>query len=216
MPPSTPAFWAHPESSPPKPTATSATPTSVSTSTSSTLPSTTTASAAPPLPGPTAEAGSQQTNNRRCQRGGRQRSAFESYGRHRHYLSSGACRERRLHANCVRSCKCLCDHMGPPTPRSLVTSSPDLAPAMTGPTQPGRVRRRTRCRRRSAPRIVDNLTQSANLDAGFAKWSPESGESVHNRLAAIVGGAMGATSPRNLLWECRCDLGLVSLMADAD
>ncbi|HKH50674.1 MAG TPA: type I polyketide synthase, partial [Mycobacterium sp.] len=39
--------------------------------------------------------------------------------------------------------------------------------------------------------LQDNLTQGANLGAGFAKWSPDSGETVHDRLAAIVGGAMG-------------------------
>ena len=37
--------------------------------------------------------------------------------------------------------------------------------------------------------LDDHLTQGANLGAAFAKWSPDSGESVGDRLASIVGGA---------------------------
>ena len=66
----------------------------------------------------------------------------------------------------------------------------------------------------AAPEILsDNLTQGANLGAGFAKWSPDSGETVHDRLAAIVGGAMGY-EPEDLPWEVPLiELGLDSLMA---
>ena len=39
--------------------------------------------------------------------------------------------------------------------------------------------------------LQDNLTAGAGLAAGFAKWSPDSGETVHDRLAAIVGGGGG-------------------------
>jgi polyketide synthase 13 len=61
--------------------------------------------------------------------------------------------------------------------------------------------------------LQDNLTQGANLGAGFAKWSPDSGEAVHDRLAAIVGGAMGY-EPEDLPWEVPLiELGLDSLMA---
>src|SRR3954469_23318199 len=61
--------------------------------------------------------------------------------------------------------------------------------------------------------LQDNLTQGANLGAGFAKWSPDSGETVHDRLAAIVGGAMGY-EPEDLPWEVPLiELGLDSLMA---
>ncbi len=61
--------------------------------------------------------------------------------------------------------------------------------------------------------LSDNLTQGANLGAGFAKWSPDSGETVHDRLAAIVGGAMGY-EPEDLPWEVPLiELGLDSLMA---
>ena len=65
-----------------------------------------------------------------------------------------------------------------------------------------------------APEILsDNLTQGANLGAGFAKWSPDTGETVHDRLAAIVGGAMGY-EPEDLPWEVPLiELGLDSLMA---
>ena len=66
----------------------------------------------------------------------------------------------------------------------------------------------------TAPEILsDNLTQGANLGAGFAKWSPDTGETVHDRLAAIVGGAMGY-EPEDLPWEVPLiELGLDSLMA---
>lgn len=61
--------------------------------------------------------------------------------------------------------------------------------------------------------LADNLTQGANLGAGFAKWSPDSGETVHDRLATIVGGAMGY-EPEDLPWEVPLiELGLDSLMA---
>jgi polyketide synthase 13 len=61
--------------------------------------------------------------------------------------------------------------------------------------------------------LQDNLTQGANLGAGFAKWTPDSGETVHDRLAAIVGGAMGY-EPEDLPWEVPLiELGLDSLMA---
>ncbi|MBV9513881.1 MAG: non-ribosomal peptide synthetase, partial [Mycobacteriaceae bacterium] len=61
--------------------------------------------------------------------------------------------------------------------------------------------------------LHDNLTQGANLGAGFAKWSSQSGETVGQRLAAIVAGAMGY-EPEDLPWEVPLiELGLDSLMA---
>ncbi|MHA3018810.1 polyketide synthase Pks13 [Mycobacterium sp. BMJ-28] len=61
--------------------------------------------------------------------------------------------------------------------------------------------------------LQDNLTAGAGLAAGFAKWSPESGETVADRLGAIVGGAMGY-EPEDLPWEVPLiELGLDSLMA---
>ncbi|WP_199254470.1 polyketide synthase Pks13 [Mycolicibacterium mengxianglii] len=61
--------------------------------------------------------------------------------------------------------------------------------------------------------LSDNLAAGANLGAGFAKWSPDSGESIANRLGAIVGGAMGY-EPEDLPWEVPLiELGLDSLMA---
>ncbi|MGV0792094.1 polyketide synthase Pks13 [Mycolicibacterium sp. XJ1819] len=61
--------------------------------------------------------------------------------------------------------------------------------------------------------LQDNLAAGAGLAAGFAKWSPDSGETVHDRLAAIVGGAMGY-EPEDLPWEVPLiELGLDSLMA---
>jgi polyketide synthase 13 len=61
--------------------------------------------------------------------------------------------------------------------------------------------------------LQDNLTAGAGLAAGFAKWSPDTTETVHDRLAAIVGGAMGY-EPEDLPWEVPLiELGLDSLMA---
>jgi len=61
--------------------------------------------------------------------------------------------------------------------------------------------------------LHDNLTQGANIGAGFAKWSPDSGETVGQRLSTIVGSAMGY-EPEDLPWEVPLiELGLDSLMA---
>ena len=61
--------------------------------------------------------------------------------------------------------------------------------------------------------LQDNLTAGAGLAAGFAKWSPDSGETIGERLGAIVGGAMGY-EPEDLPWEVPLiELGLDSLMA---
>ncbi|MBB2993252.1 polyketide synthase 13 [Mycolicibacterium iranicum] len=60
---------------------------------------------------------------------------------------------------------------------------------------------------------ADNLTAGANLGANFAKWSPESGETIGQRLGTIVGAAMGY-EPEDLPWEVPLiELGLDSLMA---
>ncbi|WP_111511995.1 polyketide synthase Pks13 [Mycobacterium kyogaense] len=60
---------------------------------------------------------------------------------------------------------------------------------------------------------ADNLTAGANLGASFAKWSPESGETIGERLGTIVGSAMGY-EPEDLPWEVPLiELGLDSLMA---
>jgi polyketide synthase 13 len=60
---------------------------------------------------------------------------------------------------------------------------------------------------------ADNLTAGANLGATFAKWSPETGEPVSQRLGTIVGSAMGY-EPEDLPWEVPLiELGLDSLMA---
>lgn len=60
---------------------------------------------------------------------------------------------------------------------------------------------------------ADNLTAGANLGSDFAKWNPESGETVAQRLGTIVGSAMGY-EPEDLPWEVPLiELGLDSLMA---
>ena len=61
--------------------------------------------------------------------------------------------------------------------------------------------------------LHDNLTAGAGIAAGFAKWSPDSGETVGQRLSTIVGSAMGY-EPEDLPWEVPLiELGLDSLMA---
>jgi polyketide synthase 13 len=60
---------------------------------------------------------------------------------------------------------------------------------------------------------ADNLTAGANIGADFAKWSPETGETIGQRLGTIVGAAMGY-EPEDLPWEVPLiELGLDSLMA---
>lgn len=61
--------------------------------------------------------------------------------------------------------------------------------------------------------LQDNLTAGAGLAAQFKKWSPDTGETIADRLGAIVGGAMGY-EPEDLPWEVPLiELGLDSLMA---
>ncbi len=61
--------------------------------------------------------------------------------------------------------------------------------------------------------LHDNLTAGAGLAAGLGKWSPDSPETVRDRLGLIVGSAMGY-EPEDLPWEVPLiELGLDSLMA---
>ncbi len=61
--------------------------------------------------------------------------------------------------------------------------------------------------------LHDNLTAGAGLAAGFEKWTPDSGETIGQRLGTIVGAAMGY-EPEDLPWEVPLiELGLDSLMA---
>ena len=61
--------------------------------------------------------------------------------------------------------------------------------------------------------LHDNLAAGAGVAANLGKWSPGSGETVHDRLALIVGSAMGY-EPEDLPWEVPLiELGLDSLMA---
>ncbi|WP_343573259.1 polyketide synthase Pks13 [Mycobacterium sp.] len=59
--------------------------------------------------------------------------------------------------------------------------------------------------------VTDSLT--ARQLGGLGRWSPDSGETVHDRLAAIVSMAMGY-EPEDLPWEVPLiELGLDSMMA---
>ena len=61
--------------------------------------------------------------------------------------------------------------------------------------------------------LHDNLAAGAGVAASLDKWSPDSSESVHDRLGLIVGSAMGY-EPEDLPWEVPLiELGLDSLMA---
>ena len=61
--------------------------------------------------------------------------------------------------------------------------------------------------------LHDSLAAGAGVAASLGKWSPDSGETVHDRLSTIVGSAMGY-EPEDLPWEVPLiELGLDSLMA---
>ncbi|MCB0925362.1 MAG: polyketide synthase, partial [Mycobacterium sp.] len=61
--------------------------------------------------------------------------------------------------------------------------------------------------------LHDNLAAGAGVAATLGKWSADSPETVHDRLALIVGSAMGY-EPEDLPWEVPLiELGLDSLMA---
>ncbi|WP_264916327.1 acyltransferase domain-containing protein, partial [Mycobacterium kiyosense] len=63
-----------------------------------------------------------------------------------------------------------------------------------------------------AETLTDSLT-TRYMPAGMGRWSPESGETIAERLGAIVGAAMGY-EPEDLPWEVPLiELGLDSLMA---
>jgi polyketide synthase 13 len=60
--------------------------------------------------------------------------------------------------------------------------------------------------------MLDSLT-NRNLPSGMTRWSPDSGETIEQRLGMIVGAAMGY-EPEDLPWEVPLiELGLDSLMA---
>jgi polyketide synthase 13 len=60
--------------------------------------------------------------------------------------------------------------------------------------------------------LADSLT-TRYMPTGFTKWSPDSGETIGQRLGTIVGSAMGY-EPEDLPWEVPLiELGLDSLMA---
>jgi polyketide synthase 13 len=61
--------------------------------------------------------------------------------------------------------------------------------------------------------LHDSLAAGAGVAASLGKWSPDSAETVHDRLSTIVGSAMGY-EPEDLPWEVPLiELGLDSLMA---
>lgn len=61
--------------------------------------------------------------------------------------------------------------------------------------------------------LHDTLAAGAGMGGSLGKWSPDSGETVHDRLSTIVGSAMGY-EPEDLPWEVPLiELGLDSLMA---
>ncbi|MEM6110183.1 polyketide synthase Pks13 [Mycobacterium sp. 050272] len=63
-----------------------------------------------------------------------------------------------------------------------------------------------------AETLSDSLT-NRYMPSDFVKWSPDSGETIADRLGAIVGAAMGY-EPEDLPWEVPLiELGLDSLMA---
>jgi polyketide synthase 13 len=60
--------------------------------------------------------------------------------------------------------------------------------------------------------LIDSLT-NRHLPSGMTRWSPDSGETIGQRLGMIVGAAMGY-EPEDLPWEVPLiEMGLDSLMA---
>ncbi|MCW2659405.1 MAG: polyketide synthase [Mycobacterium sp.] len=64
-----------------------------------------------------------------------------------------------------------------------------------------------------APGTLGDSLTNRYMPSGFTKWSPDSSETIAERLGAIVGAAMGY-EPEDLPWEVPLiELGLDSLMA---
>lgn len=85
-----------------------------------------------------------------------------------------------------------------PTPAAGLAETPAAAPADAEPED--------------AETLSDSLT-NRYMPSGFTKWSPDSGETIAERLGAIVSAAMGY-EPEDLPWEVPLiELGLDSLMA---
>ena len=99
-------------------------------------------------------------------------------------------------------------------PAAVATGTAAAQPGSLTPAEPEQDDAGSDVAAGAAPPILsDNLAQGANLGAGLGKWSPESGETIHDRLGTIVGGAMGY-EPEDLPWEVPLiELGLDSLMA---
>ena len=88
-------------------------------------------------------------------------------------------------------------------PSAVATGVAVHQPAITEPEQ----------RAEDADILHDNLAAGAGVAASLGKWSPDSDETVHDRLGLIVGSAMGY-EPEDLPWEVPLiELGLDSLMA---
>jgi len=87
-----------------------------------------------------------------------------------------------------------------------------IAPAAELPTEDPRAAAISAGEDIESETLGDSLT-TRYMPAGFTKWSPESGETIAERLGTIVAAAMGY-EPEDLPWEVPLiELGLDSLMA---
>jgi polyketide synthase 13 len=105
--------------------------------------------------------------------------------------------------------------VGAPPARGGVSALPAAVATGATVTEPQQVPTapEPQAEQQDAEILHDNLTQGVALGASFAKWDPNSGETVGQRLAAIVSQAMGY-EPEDLPWEVPLiELGLDSLMA---
>ncbi len=94
---------------------------------------------------------------------------------------------------------------------TAVVSAVDAPPGVL-PTQDPRIAAIEGGEDLTSDTLGDSLT-TRYMPAGFTKWSPDSGETIAQRLGAIVGAAMGY-EPEDLPWEVPLiELGLDSLMA---
>ncbi|MDT5368034.1 MAG: polyketide synthase 13, partial [Mycobacterium sp.] len=92
---------------------------------------------------------------------------------------------------------------------AAIAAAPVIAAATAGPTAPAAAAPEENP---GADTLTDSLT-NRYFSASMGKWSPDSGETIADRLGLIVGSAMGY-EPEDLPWEVPLiEMGLDSLMA---
>jgi polyketide synthase 13 len=100
----------------------------------------------------------------------------------------------------------------PASVAQVVVAAPPVGEPTADPQQDPRAAAISAGEDLNSETLGDSLT-TRYMPAGFTKWSPESGETIAQRLGTIVSAAMGY-EPEDLPWEVPLiELGLDSLMA---